>query len=124
MDSSLFLCSQVSLVLSSIGKSISHVQAEVQIPYKELLRVTLVGGQKKLDYSCDWKRDLREVESPHRIRVRNDIGPLPLYIPVPRFKMLQWIDVHVCECWGPLQLWLGAHLVQWVFVCVCECHGN
>ena len=30
----------------------------------------------------DWKKDLREVERPHKIRVTNDTSLLLLYIPV------------------------------------------
>ena len=40
----------------------------------------------KLDYSCDWKRDPKEVDSPRIIRVRNDTSLLSLYMPVPQFN--------------------------------------
>ena len=41
--------------------------------------VTIFRGQMMFDYSCDWKRATREVESPQMIKVTNEHWPISIF---------------------------------------------
>ena len=76
--------------MPNFGKTKVSIKAEVQSANLKLLRATLFGGQKKLDYSCDQKRYPKEIENLHKIKVTNDTNSLPLYTTVHRFKSKYW----------------------------------